>query len=135
MELKLQPGLVGEKKELVTVENTAIKYGSGDVPVFATPALVGLMEGASINAVDRFLPEGFCTVGISISISHSAATPIGLTVIARAELIEVDGRRLVLKVEGFDDQEKVGEGTHERYVVQMDKFMQKNLSKMSKMSK
>ncbi len=129
MEINLQPGLVGEKQELVTEDNTAIKYGSGDVAVFATPALVGLMEGASINAVDRLLPAGFCTVGISISTTHSAATPIGMTVTARAELIEIHGRRLVFKVEGFDDQEPVGAGTHERYIVQMDKFMQKNQSK------
>ena len=130
MEINLQPGLRGEKEQLVTEDNTAIKYASGDVPVFATPALVGLMEGASINAVDRFLPEGFCTVGVRIAINHTAATPIGMTVTARAELQEVDGRRLVLKVEGFDEQEKVGEGTHERYIVQMDKFMQKNRGKL-----
>lgn len=129
MEINLQPGLVGEKQELVTEDNTAIKYGSGDVAVFATPALVGLMEGASINAVDRLLPAGFCTVGISISTTHSAATPIGMTVTARAKLLEVHGRRLVFKVEGFDDKEPVGAGTHERYIVQMDKFMQKNQSK------
>ncbi len=129
MEINLQPGLVGEKQELVTEDNTAIKYGSGEVAVFATPALVGLMEGASINAVDRLLPAGFCTVGISISTTHTAATPVGMTVTARAELTEVHGRRLVFKVEGFDDKEPVGAGTHERYIVQMDKFMQKNLSK------
>jgi fluoroacetyl-CoA thioesterase len=132
MEINLQPGLTGEKQERVTDNNTAIKYGSGDVPVFATPALVGLMEGASINAVDKYLPDGFCTVGISICTSHTAATPIGLTVTARAELVEVDGRRLVFKVEGFDEREKVGEGTHERFIVQMDKFMRKNLSKQNK---
>ena len=129
MEINLQPGLVGEKQELVTEDNTAIKYGSGEVAVFATPALVGLMEGASINAVDHLLPDGFCTVGISISTTHSAATPVGMTVTARAELLEVHGRRLVFKVEGFDDKEPVGLGTHERYIVQMDKFMQKNQSK------
>jgi predicted thioesterase len=129
MEINLQPGLIGEKKELVTEDNTAIKYGSGEVAVYATPALVGLMEGASINAVDHLLPAGFCTVGISISTIHTAATPTGMTVTARAELLEVHGRRLVFKVEGFDDKEPVGAGTHERYIVQMDKFMQKNRSK------
>jgi predicted thioesterase len=129
MEINLQPGLIGEKQELVTEDNTAIKYGSGEVAVYATPALVGLMEGASINAVDHLLPAGFCTVGISISTIHTAATPTGMTVTARAELLEVHGRRLVFKVEGFDDKEPVGAGTHERYIVQMDKFMQKNRSK------
>ncbi len=129
MEINLQPGLVGEKQELVTEDNTAIKYGSGEVAVYATPALVGLMEGASLNAVDHLLPAGFCTVGISISTTHTAATPTGMTVTARAELLEVHGRRLVFKVEGFDDKEPVGAGIHERYIVQMEKFMQKNQSK------
>lgn len=129
MDINLQVGATGEKKEVVTENNTAIKYGSGDVPVYATPALVGLMEGASINAVDRFLPEGFCTVGISIAIDHTAATPVGLTVTARAELIKVEGRKLTIKVEAFDDREPVGKGVHERFIVQVDKFMSRNLAK------
>lgn len=132
MELDLKVGLAGEKQERVTPDNTAVKYGSGDVPVFATPALVGLMEGAAIKAVDQFLPSGFCTVGTKVSITHSAATPVGMTVTCRAELTEVDGRRLVFKVWGFDEKEPVGEGTHERFVVQMDKFMQKNERKAEK---
>ena len=129
MELNLKAGLIGEKQEKVTPENTAIKYGSGDVPVFATPALVGLMEGAAIKAVDAFLPPGFCTVGTKVNITHSAATPVGMTVTCRAELTEVDGRRLLFQVQGFDEKEPVGEGTHERFVVQMDKFMEKNIRK------
>lgn len=130
MEINLRPGLIGEKQEKVTENNTAIKYGSGDVPVYATPALVGLIEGAAINAVDKFLPEGTCTVGINVNLKHTAATPVGMLVTARAELIEVDGRRLVFKVEGYDEKEKVGEGTHERFIVQIDKFMQKNQAKL-----
>lgn len=129
MEFNLQVGMQGEKKELVTDDNTAIKYGSGEVPVYATPALVGLMEGASIQAVDRFLPPGFCTVGIAVDIRHTAATPVGMTVTARAELIEIDGRRLVFKVEAEDEREKVGSGIHERFIVQMEKFNQRNEAK------
>ena len=132
MEFNVKAGLVGEKQEKVTEENTAIKYGSGEVPVFATPALVGLMEGAAIKAVDSFLPEGFCTVGTNVSITHSAATPLGMTVTCRAELIEATGRRLLFKVQGFDEKEAVGEGTHERFIVEIKKFMQKNDQKAGK---
>lgn len=130
MEINLQTGSTGEKKELVTQDNTAIRYGSGDVPVYATPALVGLMEGASIAAVDKYLPEGFCTVGVSIAIDHTAATPVGMTVTARAELVKVEGRKLTLAVEAFDDKEPVGRGTHERFIVQIDKFMARNQAKL-----
>ena len=132
MELHEKIGIVGEKQEKVTSENTAIKYGSGDVPVFATPALLGLMEGAAINAADKFLQAGFCTVGTKVNITHSAATPLGMTVTCRAELIEVDGQRLVFKVQGFDEKELVGEGIHERFVVRLDKFMDKNNRKLAK---
>lgn len=130
MDINLKTGTIGEKRELVTTENTAIKYGSGDVPVYATPALVGLMEGASIKAVDPYLPEGHCTVGVSIAIDHTAATPVGMTVTARAELVKVEGRKLTLAVEAFDDKEPVGKGTHERFIVQMDKFMARNQAKL-----
>lgn len=123
MEINLEIGLSGEKSELVTNENTAVKYGSGDVPVYATPALVGLMEGASINAADRFLPAGFCTVGIRMVLDHTAATPLGMTVTARSRLVQIDGRRLVFEVEASDERESVGKGMHERFIVQMDKFM------------
>ncbi|NPV26938.1 MAG: thioesterase [Firmicutes bacterium] len=94
--------------------------------------MIGLMEGASIAAVDHLLPPGYSTVGISLNVQHTAATPVGLNVIARSELIEVDGRRLVFKVEAFDDREQVGRGTHERFIIQMDKFLKKAELKASK---
>ena len=129
MELNIKAGLIGEKQEQVTNENTAVKYGSGDVPVFATPALVGLMEGAAIKAVDAFLPPGFCTVGTKVNITHSAATPVGMTVTCKAELTEVEGRRLLFHVQGFDGKESVGEGTHERFIVDKEKFEARALSR------
>jgi len=125
MEFDVKPGLVGEKTELVTGENLATRYGSGGAAVYATPAMIGLMESASLNAVDPILPEGWCTVGMRLDVKHLAATPPGMTVRARAELETVEGRRLVFKVVAYDDREKIGEGTHERFIINLNKFLSK----------
>jgi len=129
MDFNLTTGLTGEVHDIVNEENTARKFGSGSIDVYATPAMVGLIEHAALNAVDPLLPEGFSTVGIDLNVKHLAATPIGLKVRAVAELMEIDGRRLVFRVEAFDEKEKIGEGTHQRYIVQLDKFMAKNAQK------
>lgn len=118
-------GLKGEASVDVTKANTAIEVGSGSVPVFATPMLVALMEDAAVKAVKESLPEGQTTVGIRVGVAHSAATPVGMTVTARAELVEVDGRRLVFQVMAEDGSGQVGQGTHERFMVDMVKFMVK----------
>lgn len=122
-------GTLGESKTTVTEKNTAIAYGSGGVAVFATPAMIGLMENAALNSVQPLLPEGMTTVGINLKVNHTAATPLGMQVVAKAELIEVDGKRLVFKVEAFDDLDKIGEGTHERFIIDLEKFMKKNEEK------
>ncbi|TET51393.1 MAG: thioesterase, partial [Actinomycetota bacterium] len=109
----------------VTGDNTALKFGSGKVDVFGTPAMIALMEEASINTVDKNLPEGFATVGIELNIKHIAATPKGMNITASAELTEIDGRRLVFKVEAFDEVEKIGEGTHKRYIIELEKFRER----------
>lgn len=127
MELKV--GMTAQKSEQVTMDNTAIRYGSGSAAVYATPAMIGLLEGACLKAVDQELDLGLATVGIRLDVKHLAATPIGLTVTAQAELIEIAGKRLVFKVEAFDSVEKIGEGTHERYIIEVDKFMHKAQSK------
>lgn len=123
--MELRVGLKGEARDRVTEENTAIRYGSGSVAVYATPAMIGLMEKASLSSVDPLLPEGQATVGTRLDVRHLAATPLGFEVVARAELVEVDGRRLVFRVEAFDDREKIGEGLHERYVITLEKFLRK----------
>lgn len=125
MEFNLQPGMIAEKKELVTEEKLAISYGSGEVAVYATPAMIGLMENAALSCVDKNLPEGWSTVGSYLDVKHIAATPPGLTVTAKAEVVKVDGRRVVFKVEAFDDKDKIGEGTHERFIINLEKFMKK----------
>jgi len=125
MDLNLSVGMTGEKHEVVTNDNTAIKYGSGSVAVYATPAMIGLMEGAAVKAVDPHLPEGLSSVGTELKIRHTAATPVGLAVRAIAELTEIDGKRLVFTVKAFDEKEEIGEGTHERYVIGLERFMEK----------
>jgi fluoroacetyl-CoA thioesterase len=126
---QIVPGLVGERETSVEVETTARHLGSGDVSVFATPEMIRLMERAAVRAVDHLLPEGYRTVGIHVDVRHLAATPLGMTVRAKAELLEVDGRRLTFRVEAFDDVEKVGEGIHQRMIVGLAKFKERVRSK------
>ena len=121
-DFNLKIPMYGEARTRVTGDNTALKFGSGKVDVFGTPAMIALMEEASINTVDKNLPEGFATVGIELSIKHIAATPKGMNITASAELTEIDGRRLTFKVEAFDEVEKIGEGRHQRYIIELDKF-------------
>lgn len=121
----LKTGLRGAAVIKVDDSNTAMAYGSGSVNVLATPALIGLMEKAALSSVDPLLPEGYTTVGIKVDVEHIAATPVGGSVEARSELREIDGRRLVFTVEAFDDREQVGKGTHERFLVPTEKFLQR----------
>ena len=125
-------GLVGETVEPVTRELTAAYMASGLVASFATPALVALMENAAFNAVKAFLAEGQTTVGTEVNIKHLAATPVGMTVRARAELLEHDGRKLVFKVEAWDDVDKIGQGTHTRFIVDVERFQQRFAQKANR---
>lgn len=131
MDFNLTIGMKNEKMEKVTENNTAIKYGSGGVAVYATPAMIGLMEATSLAVVDPCLPKEMATVGVDLKIKHLAATPIGMTVKVIAELIQVDGRRLTFHVTAFDDKEQIGEGTHERFIITKEKFLQKAEAKKS----
>jgi predicted thioesterase len=131
MDFNLSVGMTAEKTEPVTKDNTAIKFGSGTVAVYATPAMVGLMEGACVAAVDPRLAEVMATVGIDLSVRHLAATPVGMSVRAVAELTEIDGKRLVFKVEAFDNKEQIGQGTHERYIIDIEKFSRKAEAKLN----
>ncbi|QJW47363.1 thioesterase family protein [bacterium BFN5] len=125
MELNLQLGIKSEKSEPVTEYNTAIRYGSGGVAVYATPAMIGLMEGTCLAVVDPHLPAGLATVGTHINVSHLAATPVGMMVRATAELTEIAGKKLSFRIEAFDEKEKIGEGTHQRYIIDIHKFLQR----------
>ncbi len=131
MDYNLHAGMTAEKSEQVTDNNTAIKYGSGGVPVYATPAMIGIMEGTCLAAVDPHLPAGMATVGTHLEVKHLAATPVGMTVRAKATLTAVGGKKLSFTIEAFDDKEKIGEGTHQRYIIDLAAFLQKAAQKKS----
>lgn len=123
MEHKLAVNQTYEKSEKVTEANTAKAYGSGSIEVYATPAMIGLMEGASLALADQALPEGYSTVGTKVDVSHIAATPLGMTVTAKATLTEISGKKLVFSVEASDERGKIGSGTHTRAIVETEKFL------------
>lgn len=122
---KLKPGLAGEAERIVTDELTAARWGSGLVPVLGTPALVALMEQAAVAALEGHLPAGRTSVGVRIDVQHLAATPVGMRLRARAELVGVDGRRLAFHVEAWDDVERVAEAEHDRVVVDAARFVER----------
>lgn len=127
--MTLAPGLVGEAETIVTEANMASAVGSGGVDVFSTPMLIALMEAAAFRAVQHYLKTGETTVGTVVNVQHLAATPGGMTVRAVAYLQEVHGKRLVYRVEAFDDKEKVGEGQHERFIVNLERFIARVVQK------
>ena len=126
---ELKPGIQGKKEIVVTQEKTAAALGSGLLPVYGTPSLVALMEETCHLSVGEFHEEGMGTVGISMEIKHLAATPIGKRVKCESELTLVEGRKLTFKVEAYDEKELIGTATHERFIIDNEKFMAKALSK------
>lgn len=129
MEFKLQVGLVSKVETVVTENDTADSFGSGGIKVLATPMMIGLMENAAHSAVDLHLPEGYATVGTCIDVRHIAATPVGMKVYATAKLTGIEGRKLYFIVEAYDEKEKIGEGTHERYIINVERFLERTASK------
>ena len=123
--LEVTPGLVGRVSWRAEERHSAEAWGSGAVPVFATPSLVGLMETAAMEALRGCLEEGETTVGTRIDVEHIAATPLGDTVHAEARLVSVDGRRLVFELAAHDSVREIGRGRHERIVVSRERFLAK----------
>lgn len=119
----LTEGIQHTSTVTVTEQNTALALGSGDLPVFATPALVALMENAAMKTVASLLPEGSTTVGGFIETSHLAPSAIGKTIQATATLIEVKGKKLSFNIEAFEGEKLVGKATHIRFIVDREKFM------------
>jgi predicted thioesterase len=107
----------------VTEDDTAERWGSGLVPVLGTPTLVAILENAAVKALNGHLPPGQTSVGGRMDIRHLAPTPVAMDVRARAKLVEVSGRRFVFQVEAWDEVEKIGEGTHERFAVDEARFI------------
>lgn len=125
----LNAGIKGSSSETVTNEKTAVAVGSGGLSVYATPAMISLMEKSAYESVQPFLEEGSGTVGTLMNIQHISATPVGMKVTAKSELIAIDGRKLTFKVTAFDEVGKIGEGTHERFIINNEKFQSKTNSK------
>jgi fluoroacetyl-CoA thioesterase len=129
---KLKPGLTGTAEIVVGTRDTAPHVGSGKIGVLATPIMVNLMEAAALQAVERFMPPGHQTVGTHLDVKHFAATPVGMRVVARAELVKVDGRTLTFQIRAEDEREAIGEGMHERLIINVERFdarMQRKLGK------
>lgn len=122
---ELKPGLTGTAETVVRETNTAIAMGSGSLQVFATPCMVALMEQAACNAVDPCFNDSESSVGTLVNITHDAATALGKKVTATATLVEVQGRKLVFEITAADEDKQIGKGTHERFIVNKEKFMAK----------
>jgi fluoroacetyl-CoA thioesterase len=125
MKTELRPGITHSAGKTVQKEDSAEALGSGLVPVFATPALVALMENVCMQAVLPFLPEGYHTVGTEICIRHMKATPVGMLVECSARLEEASGKKLRFSVTAKDEQGLIGEGTHTRYIIHKEDFIRK----------
>jgi fluoroacetyl-CoA thioesterase len=121
----LVPGLSAEIEITVSEAETALKLGSGSIAVYATPALVALMEHAAVRALEGHLSTGQTTVGGRIDVRHTAATPVGMQVHARAELVVVEGRKLTFRILTWDEVEQIGEANHIRFIVDEDEFMKR----------
>lgn len=123
--MDLHPGLTGSAELVVGDEHTAPRVGSGAIRVLATPVMINLIEAAALAAVENLLPPGHQSLGTVLHVRHIAATPVGMRVKATATLEKVDGRTLHFRVEARDERELIGDGTHERVVVNVEKFDQR----------
>ena len=125
----INPGIKNQLRQTVTDQMTADRVGSGLAQVFATPMMIALMEKTCADSVAPLLPEGQSTVGTHIDVSHCSATPVGMDVWCDSELIEVDRRRLLFSVKAYDPCGLIGEGKHERFIVDNERFQQRSDSK------
>ena len=125
----IESGLKGRLETIVTDAETALNVGSGKVRVFATPMMIALIEKTASLSLEPLLEEGQGSVGTMINVSHCAATPVGMKVWAESEVTEVDRRRIVFSVKAYDERGLIGEGTHERFIIDTAKFQAKADSK------
>jgi len=121
--MALEIGMRGEATLVVGEEHTAEAFGAGGVRVFGTPMMIGLMENAAWRLVQPQLEDGMTTVGVLVNVRHLSATPVGDTVTAIAELMVIEGRRLLFQVSAHDSRQLIGEGTHERAIVSLERFL------------
>jgi len=119
---KIVVGLAGSAEIVVGEEHTAPFVGSGRVRVLATPVMINLMEAAALDACEKLLPAGHQSLGIRLDVRHYAATPVGMRVRVTAELVKIDGRTFDFRVEARDEKEPIGDGLHQRVVVNVVRF-------------
>lgn len=135
MNYSLIPGIKGFAEREVTKDITALTVGSGGLDVLATAMMIALIEKAARESVQPYLDSGLGTVGTQVNVSHISATPVGMKFRAESELISIDGRKLTFSVAAYDEKCKIGEGTHERFIINDDKFMSKTYLKLEKEKK
>ena len=128
--MKIEVVMKGEVTTLAEREDTALEVGSGSLLVYATPCMVALMEGAACEAIADALDENETTVGTELNIRHTAATPVGLEVRAEATVTAVDGKAITFEVRAFDEAGEIGSGTHKRFVVNSQRFLDKTYAKL-----
>lgn len=128
----METGIIGQEELIVNEMNTAEALGSGSLAVFATPAMIALMEKTARLSVAPFLEDGQSTVGTLVNVKHLSASPVGMKITCRTELNEIDRRRLVFHVECSDEAGMIGEGEHERFIIDEAKFMAKTEAKLVK---
>lgn len=121
----IETGKSYQQEIIVTKKDTALVYGSGKLEVFATPALVALMENTAVHCLEELLEPGTDTVGIEINVKHTKATAIGQKVTCEASIIEVDGRRIRFEINARDEKGAIGQAIHDRFIIQPEKFMSK----------
>ena len=127
----LQPGMIREDNFTITLENSAIHLGSGSSRVLATPWMIAFMERVSHRLLTCCLPEGFSSVGTHLDVHHLAPTPVGARIRVKAEVRSLDGNRIYFSIEAWDNLEKIGEGTHERVVIDEARFLKRVEKKIS----
>ena len=127
--MSITVGTKGRAETVVTRENTAAAVGSGLVPVFGTPFMIALMENAAVDALAPYMEAGQGSVGTHLDVSHDAATPIGMKVWAEAEVTAVDGKALTFAVTAYDEAGPIGKGTHNRFIIDVERFLAKTEKK------
>ena len=128
--MEITVGMKGKVSTTVEREDTAYEVGSGSLLVYATPCMVALMEGAACEAIAEAMGEDITSVGTELNISHLSATPVGMEVYAEAEVTEVEGKAITFKVTAFDEAGKIGEGTHKRAIISVQRFLEKTYAKL-----
>ena len=128
--MQLRPGLEGHAETMVEAADTALEVCSGDLRVYATPCLAAMMEGAACACLEGLLPEDQTSVGISLNLRHTAATPVGMAVSAKAVLTAVEGKKLTFEITASDEAGEIGTATHERVIVSTERFLQKTYEKL-----